>query len=159
MIYFTTFIFTLLLSHITRAVPACGNAASSKDLYDPTYDDVQQPFDAPTMKVNVTWSDFYDNPDGDTKTLVCPEQVPHFKDIHLFPFIGGAFDIKNKTSFDCNRCWRLLNPKTNISLYILAVDAAKTGLNISKAAFEVLNRGKVVPSLEMEAWPCLLDSK
>ncbi|KAI0265480.1 hypothetical protein BGY98DRAFT_1035672 [Russula aff. rugulosa BPL654] len=112
MIYFTTFIFTLLLSHITRAVPACGNAASPKDLYDTTYDD--------SRGVAST------QPDGDTKTL----------DIYLFPSIGGAFDIKNKISFACNRCWKLHNPKTSRSLYILAVDAAKTGLNISKTAFQ-----------------------
>ena len=166
MIYFTTFIFTLLLSHITRAVPACGNAASPKDLYDTTNDDVQQPFDLPlpTINVTVTWSSFYDNPNGDTKTLVCPERVPHFKDIHDFPLIGGASDIKNKTSFVCNRCWRLYNPKTSVALTIFAVDAAKTVnaattvLNVSKTAFEVLNLLHLVPSLEMEATPCLLDS-
>ena len=158
MIYFTTFIFTLLLSHITRAVPACGNAASPKDLYDTTYDDVQQPFDAPTINVTVTWSSFYNNPDGDTKTLVCPQRVSLFREINLFPSIGGAFDIKNKISFACNRCWKLHNPKTSRSLYILAVDAANTGFNISKTAFQILNNGTVVPSLEMVATPCLSDS-
>ena len=40
MIYFTTLIFTLLLSHIARAVPACGDVASPEDQYD-TYDDGQ----------------------------------------------------------------------------------------------------------------------
>ena len=154
MIYFTTFIFTILLSHNTRAVPACGNAASPKDLYNPTYDNVQQPF---PIIYPVTSSNFYDNPNGNTKTLVCSklaEQFPHFKDFLRFPYIGGSFNIKNDPNCRCGMCWELHNPKTRISIFILAIDAAGTGFNISETAFKRLNDGKLVPSLGILATPC-----
>ena len=164
MIYFTTFIFTLLLAHITRAVPACGDAASPEDLYDPTYDDVQQPFRPfpNATKYPVTWSNFYNNPDGDTKTVVCSklaEQFPHFKDLHRFPYIGGSFTISNSSSFDCGKCWELYNTKTDIAIFLLVIDQidpTASGFNISEMALKKLNAGRVVPSLEILAKPCLV---
>ena len=54
MIYLTTFILTLLLSHIACATPACGDVTSPKELYEPTYADAQHTL---TIVVyNVTWS-------------------------------------------------------------------------------------------------------
>jgi hypothetical protein len=54
MIYFTTFIFTLLLSHIARAMPPCGDVASPEELFD-TYDDEQV-----LASYKVTWDATYD---------------------------------------------------------------------------------------------------
>ena len=41
MIYFTTFVLSILLSHIVRATPACGDVTPPNELYDPTYADAQ----------------------------------------------------------------------------------------------------------------------
>jgi len=150
MIYFATFIFTLLLSHIARAVPACGDDASPKDLYDPVYDDVQQPF---VLEYSVTWDDKYDNKLGETKTLTCSKlahKYPKFKDLPNFPYIGAAFDVKN--GFHCGKCWKLRNKKTDKSISLTAVDYIPNleGFKISKEAFKKLG-GKSGVRLEVEA--------
>jgi hypothetical protein len=44
MIYFITFILTLLFSHITRAAPACGDVASPEEPYDPMFADARTPY-------------------------------------------------------------------------------------------------------------------
>ena len=146
MIYFTTFIFTLLLSHIARAVPACGDDASPKGLYDPTYDDVQQPIQPPHHH-KITWDRKYDHRHGDTKSVTCSHlahRYPHFKDFPQFPNIGAAFDIHGPPH--CGKCWKLHHKNKSISL--TAIDHAAKGFKISKEAFEKLNGG---PGTEFEA--------
>jgi hypothetical protein len=158
MIYFTTFIFALLLSHIARAVPACGDAASPEDLYDPTYDDVQEPIDLLVTSYKVGWDGKYDKKHGDTKSVACANpphgyahRYPHFKDFPDFPYIGGAFDVKHGSP-NCGKCWKLHDKKTNKSIHLTAIDHAGHGKGfiISKEAFEKLNGGSV-GSGELEA--------
>ena len=158
MIYFTTFIFTLLLSHIARASPACGDAASPEELYDPTYSDAQadqHPF--PMTVYNVTWTTWYDNKNGDTKKTACPDlakRYPHFKNFPDYPYIGGAFNIKRGTQKNCGECWKLTHVKTHKWIYITAMDSAKSGFNISEIAFNELNSGLLgAKSLQAEATP------
>jgi hypothetical protein len=150
MIYFTTFIFTLLLSHIARAAPGCGDVASPQELYDMEY--------LPTYKV--TWDATYDNPNGNTNSVACSNgphglasRYPHFKNFPDFPYLGGAFDVK-WGSPNCGKCWKLFDKKTHRSIYIRAIDAAGTGFNIGKHAFIALNGGTVGGgTLEAEAIP------
>jgi len=102
MIYFTTFILTLLLSHITRATPACGDVASPEELYDPTYADAQQTL--PMAVSDVVWSNWYDDPNGDTSKVACSSLArvyPHFGNIPHFPYIGGVFNIKRGSQKNC----------------------------------------------------------
>ena len=68
MIYFTTFIFTLLLSHIARAVPARDDVASPKEYesYD-AYDDEQLVL----ATYKVMWNSKYDDPNGSTNSVAC----------------------------------------------------------------------------------------
>jgi Cerato-platanin len=138
MIYFTTFIFTLLLSHIARAVPACGDDASPKDLYDTSYDDVQQPL---FIEYRVEYDEKYDHKNGDTKKLACGHSLapryPHLKDIPHYPYIGAAFDI-HKGSHNCGKCWKLHNKKTNKTISLSAVDSTEKGFKVSKEAYEKL---------------------
>ncbi|KAF8489431.1 Cerato-platanin-domain-containing protein [Russula emetica] len=160
MIYFTTFIFTLLLAHIARAVPACGDAASPKDLYDPTYDEVQQPL-LDTYKV--TPSDRYDDPNGSTKSVDCSDgpnglahRYPTFQKIPGFPNIGAVFNVE-PGSPNCGKCWWLYNKETNETIYLTAIQGtgtARTAFSIAKKGFEKLNGGKVGSgSLQAEAQP------
>ena len=145
MIYFTTFVLTLLLWRIIRAAPACGDVASPEELYDPTYADaqaVQHPL--PMTVYNVTALGMYDNPNGDTNKTACPSLArsnPHFGNFRDFPYIGGAFNIKSGSPKFCGSCWRLTYVKTNESIYITAMDTATTGFSISRGAFRTLNGG------------------
>src|SRR6266852_9141746 len=139
MIYFTSFVFTLLLAHVARAVPACGDVASSQDMYDS-----EQPLLA-TYKV--TWDATYDNPNGNTNSVACSNgpnglapKYPHFKNFPDFPYLGGAFDTKFGSP-NCGKCWKLTNQKTHRSIYFTAIDAAGDGFNIGKKAFIALNGG------------------
>jgi len=155
MIYFITFI--LLLLHIVRAVPACGDVASPEDLYDPTYDDVQQPL---ITSYKVTVDSNYDHKHGNTHSVACSNgphglahRYPQFKDIPNFPYIGGAFNVR-WGSPNCGKCWKLHNKKTNKSITLTAIDSARPGFNIGKHAFIKLNGGTVGSGmLEAEAKP------
>jgi hypothetical protein len=142
MIYFTSFIFTLLLAHIARAAPACDDVASSQVLYNTP----EQPFLA-TYKV--TWDATYDNPNGNTNGVACSNgphglaaKYPHFKNFPDFPYLGGAFDTKFGSP-NCGKCWKLTHTKTKHFIYFTAIDAAGGGFNIGKKAFTVLNGGTV----------------
>ena len=94
MIYFTTFVFTLLLAHVARAAPACDDAASPKQLYDDTEQSILATY-------KVTWDVTFDNPDGYTNNVACSNgpyglatTYPQFQDFPDFPYLGGAFDTK-----------------------------------------------------------------
>jgi hypothetical protein len=153
MINFTSFVFTLLLVHVARAIPACGDVASPQGLYD-MYDDEQLVF--ATNKV--TWDATYDNPNGNTDSVACSNgpnglapRYPHFKSFPDFPYLGGAFDVK-WGSPNCGGCWKLTNTKTHRTIYFTAIDAAGVGFNIGKKAFIALNGGTVgAGTLEAEA--------
>ena len=152
MIYFITFIITLFLSHIARAMPACGDVASPKELYNPTFSDPQHAFPM-TANKNVTWSNLYGNPNGDTKKLACSnfaDQYPHFKDFPHFPYIGGV----DREFVPCLMCFSFKNVKApQKNIFITIVNSAATGFDISKEAFEVLNGGVPGKTLEVEAYP------
>src|SRR6266576_2288240 len=142
MIYFTTLIFTLLLSHIARAMPACGDVASPEDQYDAyDYELVLAP-----GPYKVTWDDRYDHWDGNTMDVACSNgpnglagTYPKFHNFPSYPYLGGAFDT-HWGSPGCGQCWRLTNKKTGRSISITAIDSAG-GFNIGKTAFLDLNGG------------------
>ena len=143
MIYFTTFILTLLFSHIARATPACADVTSEtspKELYD-LYADAQHAL--PIVVYDVTWTNKYGNPNGSTNCVACSNlahRFPHFRNFTSFPYIGGAFNIK-RGSPNCGECWTLTNLRTHKSISFTAIDSATTGFNISKESFIVLNGG------------------
>ena len=137
MIYFTTFIFTLLLAHIACVVPECG-AASPEDVYNPTYDNEQLILG----DCKVTWDPKYDNPNGDTKTLACSDfapQYPHFGDFPTFPYIGAAPDIREPNSPNCGKCWKLTDLTTHKSIFFIAIDYAEFGFVLSEHAYIALD--------------------
>lgn len=161
MIYFTTFILTLLLSHIAQAIPACGDDASTEDLYDPnpTYADAQHALPTAAIAVYpVTWSSKYGDRNGSTSNVTCSNGphgleplYPHFGNFPNFPYIGGAFNIK-WGSPNCGECWHLTNVKNHKSIYFTAIDTATVGFILSKPAFILLNGGTLGSGkLEAEA--------
>jgi len=142
MIYFTSFLFTLLLAHVARAVPARGDVASPQEMYDITYDNALATY-------KVTWDATYDNPNGNTNGVACSngpnglaDKYPHFKNFPNFPYIGGGFDTR-WGSPNCGKCWKLTKKETGRWIYFTAIDAAGGGFNIGKHAFIALNGGTV----------------
>ena len=152
MIFFTSFIFTLLLAHIARAAPACDDVASSQMLYD----DTEQSF---LTTYKVTWDATYDNPEGNTLGVACSNgphglaaKYPHFRNFPDFPFLGGAFDTKFGSP-NCGKCWKLTDKTSRRFIYFTAIDASGS-FNIGKRAFTALNGGTVGSgTLEAEATP------
>ena len=138
MIYFTTFIFLHVLTHIARAVPACGNGASPEDVYNPTYDNEELIL----TDCNLRWDPDYDNPNGDTKTHACSDlasRYPHFGNFPTFPYVGAAYDIQGDKSPNCGKCWELVNTIAHKSIYFTAIDSAQTGIVLSEHAYDTLN--------------------
>jgi hypothetical protein len=152
MIYFTTFIFTLLLAHIARAVPACGDVASLEEVFD-TYDYELVP-DSRLATYKVTFDPIYDSPFFNTNGVACDTlsgKYPQLKDFPIFPFLGGSFDAARDTP-TCGKCWKLSSKKSGESIYITAIDKAGVGFNIAKTAFIELNGGTLgAGTLEAEA--------
>jgi hypothetical protein len=144
MIYFTTFTLTLILSHVVRATPACGDISPPEELYNPTYADYADDQNTlPNPFCNVAWSSYYDNPNGDTNKVACnnfAHRYPHFHNIPRFPYIGGAWNIK-RGSRSCFSCWNLTDVKTRKTIFVTVINSAKSGGVISKEAFNVLNGG------------------
>ena len=151
MIYFTSFIFTLLLTRVARAVPACGDVTSFKEQYDTTYDNAVAPY-------RVTWDVMYDNPDGNTNSVVCSnvnglaKKYPHFIDFPSFPRIGGAFDVKGDSN-NCAKCWKLTDTKSGRSITFFAIDAFDRGFKIGKKAYVDLGGSLERGVAEVEAQP------
>ena len=155
MIYFTTFIFMLLLSHTARAIPACGDVAHPEELYDTTFTVAQH---APSTVISdVTWSSYYDIPNGDTKKVVCSQlapRYPHFKNFPHFPYIGGVQGGFGR--IPCGKCVKLKNIRPPYrTIYITIMDYAQGDYNISKEAFNALNGG---PGMNLLAEPSMVDS-
>ena len=159
MIYFTTFIFTLLLAHAARAVPTCGNVTSPRDMYDSMYDDEQ--LVSTTLKATFDTTGKYDQRNTATSSTQCKnlaQPYQTFKDFPYFPFIGGASDIiQGPSQANCGKCWKLTNVKTHFSIFFTAIDAAAastTGFEfvLSEHALLALSNERVVPyALDIKA--------
>ncbi len=151
MIFFTTFILTLILSYVARAVPACGNAAPPEELYEPyevTFDTL------PILLANATWDTKYDNPNGSTHNVTCSNlahQYPYFHNIPHWPYIGAAFDVKKGPS--CSTCWKLINSKTGKSISFFAIDYTHDGFKLGKKVFHALTGGTVEVKIEATLVP------
>ncbi len=80
MIFVTTFILTLILSYVARAVPACGDAAPPEELYRDEaeyYEPYEVTFDAQSIIPEPVWWDTkYDNPNGNTHNVTCSNLDP-----------------------------------------------------------------------------------
>lgn len=144
MIYFATFIFTLLLAHIARAVPqaACGYA-SPQEQYHATYDDGEQL--APSYPIYPVKVDFkYQAGGTETSWSITCKSGPYgplesnyttLSDFPSYPYIGGA--IGAAFGFpSCGQCWMLRNFGDNSRfIYLLAVDEDNDGFTIGYRAF------------------------
>ena len=142
MIFVTTFILTLILSYVARAVPACGDAAPPEELYRDEaeyYEPYEVTFDAQSIIPEPVWWDTkYDNPNGNTHNVTCSNLArrhPHLDDFPDFPYIGAAFDVQKGPT--CSKCWKLTNLRTHESIAFYALDNTNSGFKLGKGVFDV----------------------
>ena len=161
MIYFTTFILTLLLSHIAHATSACGDVNSPEELYESTYADAQQgqhvlppPGPPPVTYYTVTVNDKYGKKDGKISDSACSALSPKYKLYKDFENVGAAWSIKSggqKPVTGCGTCWRLTEKNRKKSIYFVPIDAVPSGYSVSKEAFGKLSDGQQGGTLQVEA--------
>jgi hypothetical protein len=149
MLYLTSFILTLFLTQIARALPeGCHEPAFPDQTSPDIYDDAVYDFTIPSP-LRATFDQTYDNKHGSLNNVACSNgqnglvsRFPTFGDIPSFPNIGGAFDIV-WNSPNCGGCWKVTNKANHKSIYITAIDTAGAGFNIAQAAFKKLNNGQI----------------
>ena len=128
--------------------------------------------DAISGNATLSFSQFYDNPNGSLSDVVCSDGRNGMitkgifeadlwyrqLDIHVisigyntfgslpgFPSIGGIFAITNFNSPKCGTCWEVTYAGTGNSVNILAIDRASTGtFNVTLAAMNTLTNGQAV---------------
>lgn len=156
MVYITTFILALFLTHTARAQPhACSDLISpeSDEPLRLSYGDGDAQYTisnpAPAAQYKVTYDPSFDNPVGSMDSVACSDgryglaaRFAMFREIPTFSNIGGAFDIA-WNSPNCGSCWQLTNTANNLSITITTIDTAGHGFNIAESAFEYLNGGDV----------------
>ena len=133
-------------------MPACGDVAPPEELYNTTFTDAQHA--PPNVVSDVTWSIYYDDPNGDTKKTACSHlagRYPHFKDFPHPPYIGS---VKGGL-IPCLTCVKLKNTKPPYrTIHITIINSAAAGYEISKEAFNALNGG---PGTKLQAEPSVAD--
>ena len=154
MIFLTTFILTLFLTQIARALPeACGDPIYL-DSESSTLDaQINLQFPSPLDTRRVTFDHVYDNKARSLQSVACSNLFPRFKtfgDLPTFPRIGGAFDITFHSP-NCGGCWTLTNKENNRAINITAIDHAAHGFHIAEAAFKRLSGGKLGNALQVDA--------
>jgi hypothetical protein len=157
MLYLTTFILTLFLTQIARALPQPCDEPTFPDQSTPDfYDDAVFDFQIPSP-LRATYDGTYDRERGSLNNVACSNganglvsRYPTFGKIPSFPYIGGAFDIV-WNSPNCGGCWKITNKANHNSIYITAIDTAGAGFNIAEAAFKKLNDGHLRDTLEVTA--------
>ena len=142
MIYFTTFIFTLLLAHIARAMPqaACGYASPQEQYnLNTTNDDGEQLARLGLITQNAR---FDVGPTKTSSAISCkngpygPLRISYdqFNDFPSFPYIGSGPGT-------CGQCWKFTTVGGGRSIYVLVVDIILTGSSfiIGSSAFADLS--------------------
>lgn len=102
----------------------------------------------------VSYDTIFDDASGSLNTIACSDGshglitrgYKTFGSLPSYPFIGGTSDIDGWNSPNCGSCYQLVyidpNDETKKkSINILAIDVAKEGFNVAKAALDELTGG------------------
>jgi hypothetical protein len=114
----------------------------------------------PTPSTNVVrYNTFYDNPTTSLNNVACSngdnglitKGFSTFSSLPSFPFVGGAFNVKNWNSPECGSCWKLTYQSNTI--YLTAIDTISDGFDISLTAMNVLTNGQAqkLDSIDVQA--------
>lgn len=102
----------------------------------------------PSLATTVSYDTTYDNSGQSLATVACSDGpnglltkgYSTFGSLRNFPNIGGAAAVGGWNSDSCGSCWQLTyNGK---SIFVVAVDHADDGFNISQEAMDTLTNGQ-----------------
>ena len=165
MIFPTTVVLTLFLAQIARAAPqTCGDHISPESL---TPNEQHSLLGLARTRISIiplepgpviltykaVYNPIYDRGDTSVRKVSCSnyaERFPEFKNLPLFPNIGGAFN----TTFGSDNCgviWKLTNVANSDSIYFTAIDDANVSFDISLDAFEKLGGRSKIGHVYVEA--------
>ena len=153
MILLTTFIATLFLTEIARAVPqACQYSISPQSSTPEGY------FRSPTIYTAKHDSKF-DQGNGKLSSTSCldselAKDYPRFKEVPFFDKIGGAFKTpSNKPSYPCGTIWELTNAvNDNYTAFFVSIDSSDgPDFSLSDSVYKELGAGDATPSLTVVA--------
>ncbi|KAJ3491941.1 hypothetical protein NLI96_g357 [Meripilus lineatus] len=108
---------------------------------------VVSPKPQPPATVPVRFSNAYDKKTLSMNSVACSNGAnglltkgyKTLGSLKVFPYIGGAAAVKGWNSPKCGSCWEITYGRTTVT--ILAVDSAKEGFVLSKAALDKLTAG------------------
>ena len=136
MILPTTFILTLFLAPIARAVPQpCRDSIYPGSSTPVGQYDLGGPQPLLTT-YKAVYNPRYDNPTDSLYNVACKNLVkkyPQFHDIPTFPFIGGAINTTHKSK-NCGAIWRISNIASDQFTYFVSIDDSSS-FDLSEHAF------------------------
>ena len=102
--------------------------------------------------VTVTYTDIYDNPETSLYSVSCStgsnglinKGFMTFGDVIDFPNIAGSSIVTGWNSPNCVSCFQLTWPNNGKSIYVLVIDTAAEGFNLSEEAMNDLTGGEAV---------------
>jgi hypothetical protein len=105
---------------------------------------------ASAIGVNITYDERFDHRANPLSTVVCSDvllkinpQFTTFGSLPKFPLIGASEskDIGGPNSAACGSCWELTFDPAWLPIYVLAIDRAKDGFQLSLEAMNDLTNG------------------
>jgi hypothetical protein len=114
---------------------------------------------ATTTTEPVRSNPFYDNGGTSMNNVACSNGAnglitkgyETFGSLPTFPYIGGAFNVKNWNSTECGSCWKLTYPATGITVYYTAIDTINVGFDVSDQTMAKLTKGKHPDTIDVDA--------
>ena len=100
--------------------------------------------------VSVSYDNSYDDSGASLDTVACSDGpnglitkgYSTIGSLPDFPYVGGASAVSGWNSADCGTCWELTYDGE--SIYVLAIDHADDGFNISEEAMNKLTNNQAV---------------
>ena len=141
MIFPITFILTLFLTQIARAVG-----------HDPFFRRLLLILVHVQATFKATYNPIYDSADETLNDVACSQLFATymmFGMVPLFPFIGGAPNT-TYNSPNCGAIWKVTNPENGAAIYFTGIDYS-SGFDLSLETFVVIGGSTEKGSVEVEA--------
>jgi hypothetical protein len=146
MIFPTTFIVTLFLAHIARALPQpCSDSTYPEAQYNLVEPESVAPYKA-------VYNPTYDNPSLSLNGVACSNLESKYGSlghIPLFPNVGGAINT-TYNSPNCGAIWKITNKKTGAFIYYVGIDSSSS-FDLSLHAFVKVGGTTAAGSVEIDA--------
>jgi hypothetical protein len=148
MIFPTTFITTLFLAHIARALPQpCSDSTSPESQYN-----LVGP-EPVVANYKAVYNPTYDNPSLSLNGVACSNLQPQYATLGklpLFPHVGGAINT-TFNSPNCGAVWKITNlAHPGLFIYYVGIDASSS-FDLSLKAFTDVGGSTAAGSVAISA--------